>query len=173
MSLHRRISTAVETDRSEPRIDQGVSPWNSLEDVENLDNPLERRIAPRSVALEFRSWIGWMTDEGFVVVAARLMDISQGGVAVESVDAPSVNQQVWFCLHPSDSAFAVSGEVVGLDRGDQDQHLIRVAFWAPCPALVLRWAVDGIRPSAEDHAAISRPETPSPFANDDDVTLLL
>jgi len=173
MSLHRRNSTAVESDRAEPRVNRLVSPWNSLEDLEDLDNPLERRIAPRSVALEFRSWIGWMTNDGFVVVAARLMDISQGGVAVESVDAPSVNQEVWFCLHPSDTAFAVSGEVVRLDRGERDQHLIRVAFWAPCPALVLRWAVDGIRPSPEEHASILRVEAPSPFANDDDVTLLL
>ena len=50
-------------------------------------NWTDRRATPRSVALEFRAWIAWWSGETFVVVAARLLDISRTGVAVVAEDA--------------------------------------------------------------------------------------
>ncbi len=104
----------------------------------------ERRIAPRSVTLEFRSLLGWWEREQFQVLAARLLDLSRGGVAVEAVGTPPCDRDVWFCLIPGDEKDCIAGEVVGIDRGTNGRRLIRLAFWAPCPARLLDVAIHGV-----------------------------
>jgi hypothetical protein len=147
MPMHDESSAFIKDGPPPSRIDGRFNSRDCPRPGESED-PLERRIVPRSVALEFRSWIGWWSDSEFVVAPARLLDISQGGVAVEAGAAPSIHQEVWFCLDPVVPASAVGGEVVRLDRGKRYPHLIRVAFWSPCPAELHRWALDGVRPAA-------------------------
>jgi hypothetical protein len=99
--------------------------------------------------LEFRSWLGWWEGSNFVAESARLMDISRAGVAVEAEGRPPDGREVWFCLHPTAERDGVGGEVVGVGRGARGRHLIRVAFWEPCPIALFQLAVNGSQPANE------------------------
>src|SRR4051794_1226695 len=61
-------------------------------------DPIERRVAPRHVPLEFRAWIGWWDGDDFVATGVRLVDISRAGAAVEAGEPIPVGQDVWFCF---------------------------------------------------------------------------
>lgn len=122
----------------------------------SLPDVIERRIAPRSVALEYRSWLGWRDGDRFVAVAARLVDISRAGAAVVAEDAPPPDREIWFCLHSDDPATAVEGEVVGVGTGVRGRYLIRISFWEPCPDRLYKMAIHGKRhTTAESMSAVS------------------
>jgi hypothetical protein len=119
--------------RRTPHRPKGQSPFSEL----------ERRTAQRSTALEFRSWLGWWDDDNFIAVACRLLDISRGGVAMESEEIPPADQNVWFCLHPGEEADCMEGEVVAAEPGIRGRHRLRIAFFQPCSNRVLDLALRG------------------------------
>ncbi len=104
----------------------------------------ERRMAPRSVTLEYQSLLGWWEKGEFQVMAARLLDLSLGGAALETVDPPPEDRDVWFCLVPGQERDCLSGEVVAINRSVTGRHLVRLAFWTPCPGRLLNAAIHGV-----------------------------
>lgn len=111
--------------------------------LENLD-PIERRVAPRHIPLEFRAWIGWWDGGDFVATAVRLLDISRAGVAVEAGELLPVKQDVWFCFAQGEDRESVAGRVAGSGRAVKGCHLARISFWEPCPEGVFRTAIHGM-----------------------------
>ena len=101
-------------------------------------NWVERRISPRSVALEFRSWLGWRQGKEFVSVPARLLDISRAGIAVETQLPPPMDRDVSFHLHPRDVTEQLLGEVVAVKPMTRDRFVVRIAFWTLCPEAIYR-----------------------------------
>ncbi len=118
--------------------------------TQTKEEPIERRIAPRSIALEYRAWIGWREHGNFVTVAARLLDISRAGVAVVAEDCPPEQRDIWFCLQTGDESEMLTGEVVSIGTGIRGRHLIRIAFWAPCPERLYKAAIHGPLPRSAD-----------------------
>lgn len=104
----------------------------------------ERRLVPRFVTLEYRSWLGWRQGTTMIATAARLLDISQAGIAVEAEDLPPTGVDIWFCLSPGEDRDCVAGEVVGSEKGARGRYRIRIAFWAPCPARLFHEAIHGL-----------------------------
>src|SRR5437016_5036693 len=96
MSLNQHVSIDRQSAERERR--------RSRERVEiPPSDDIERRVAPRSVALEFRAYLGFWEGTDFVITGVRLLDISRAGIALEAEDAPDVGQDAWFRLHPAGS----------------------------------------------------------------------
>ena len=117
-------------------------PWLARPTTVRPEEPswVERRIAPRSVALEFRSWLGWRQGKEFVSVPARLLDVSRAGIAVETQLRPPIDRDIWFHLHPRDVTEPLLGEVVAVKPMKRDRFMVRIAFWTPCPE-ALYWDI--------------------------------
>jgi len=111
--------------------------------VDSLD-PVERRIAPRHVVLEYRAWLGWKDGDNFHASAVRMLDISRAGVAIESEDAPPIDAEVEFCLSQGKERDCIAGQVVGTSRTTRRAHLVRIAFWEPCPDRLYHAALHGL-----------------------------
>ena len=102
--------------------------------------PLAARIADRRESSRYRPvetniWIGWWQARGFVVIQARLVNLSQGGALVQVRKRPPLGQPVWLCLgtpHPIDH---VQARVLDtLADPDQAEFGARLEFHLPCPA---------------------------------------
>ena len=108
------------------------------------DDPSERRHDPRRTALEHRAWLGWTENCIFRTVDARLLDIGPAGALVET-DAPlHVDQEILLALTYGVPDGGVMAAVVRLTRGRRHRHRVHLAFTAPCPASLLRGAIEGL-----------------------------
>jgi hypothetical protein len=104
----------------------------------------DRRRAPRETAAERRLWLGWRTDEDFVVVGAELMNISHGGALVVAEAHPPRGETIWLRLEgpaPIDDVCALVLETTRIGRG---QHGMRIAFREPFPNAFYQAAVAGL-----------------------------
>lgn len=121
------------------------------------EEPAERRREPRHPAVEYRAWVGWWRDaHDFVIVAARLENISRGGALLVLADAPPVLDSIWICLGSPDPVDCARGIVLEVrmihPNGDR---AVRVAFRAPCSDVFFRTAILGL-----GHEAPQEPLTP-------------
>jgi PilZ domain len=122
----------------------GLEPYPVTEGVP-LDepDPLERRIAPRRIALESRTSLGWWAGKQFLTFPSRLLDISRAGVALQMPHPPPEDRDVWFRVDPLDDSARIWGEVVSISPSREGRYTVRVAFWSPCPDRIYRAALDG------------------------------
>lgn len=116
-------------------------------------DPMERRIAVRSIPLVSRSSLGWWDEKTFVSFSARLADISRAGVALEMDVRPPNDRDVGFQLESQDKRERLWGEVVDVKSGRRGRHLVRIAFWLPCPEQLYREALDGPHGGRSDRAS--------------------
>lgn len=108
----------------------------------------ERRRAERHEPVEDHFWLGWWASPSeFRVQAARLINISRTGLALEVLEAPSPGQTVWARIEGPLSSGCVEGRVVGCDDCDGIATRARVEFTSHCPDGLFRIAVAG-RPDA-------------------------
>jgi PilZ domain len=106
-------------------------------------DPLERRMMVRSIPLESRASLGWWEGIEFVNFAARLLDISRAGVALEMDHRPPNDRDVWFRLQSQPKTDALCGEVVDVKAEPRGRHIVRIAFWSPYPERLYREALHG------------------------------
>jgi hypothetical protein len=93
-----------------------------------------RRRSIRYSAVNDRLWIGWWAGDEFVLMQARLINISEGGVLVGVTPAPAVGQMVWMRLEGNTTSESLSAVVlesrwVMLKR----RYLVRLGFPKVCP----------------------------------------
>jgi PilZ domain len=94
----------------------------------------ERRESDRYRPAETNVWIGWWQAGHFVVIHARLVDLSQGGAQVLVRNRPPMGQPVWLCLgapRPIDYVQARLREA--LAEPGRPGVRARLEFHLPCP----------------------------------------
>ena len=106
--------------------------------------PWDRRLYPRYGALEYHAWLAWTDQEEDHRVPVRLIDISRGGIAVESDVEPPAGLVLRFSLHGPADEESVDAEVVTVEPGRQAAHRVRLGFFEPCPDRLFWAAKDGI-----------------------------
>lgn len=127
---------------------------------------VDRREHPRHPATDYRAWLGWWDGEEFVTLAARLLDIARGGVAllVPAGAGPRARSEVWFCLHADRRTACLAGTVAGSALSLPGHERVRMAFRGRCPQRLLelatRWnweavAAPAVGPSDEVRGAWS------------------
>jgi hypothetical protein len=115
---------------------------------------VERRQSPRFPAVEQRAWLGWWaTSRRFTTVAARLVDISQGGAKLVLAGPPcAVQQIVWLCLGIPGPTECVQAKLLSVTPTSRRESVIRLAFGTPCPHNLYRVAVAGLPARRADRA---------------------
>ena len=113
---------------------------------EGLD-PLERRLHPRHVTLEYRAWLAWWTSDGQLRTAdVRLLDISRGGACAEAARFTPRGRPVLLALQGLGlTEGGVWTRVVALRRSKRGM-LLHLEFEEPCPEPLYRGALEGVRP---------------------------
>ncbi len=145
--MSRSVGLRDKTETIAPRPGEMTNPQTPVEKPKKkwVVDPLERRACPRFVALEYRAWVAWWDDTEFQATACRLLDISKGGVLLESAEPPPQDRSIWFCLHPAHWAGRIEAMVVEATERAPGCHRVRVAFFEPCPKTLFEIAREGFR----------------------------
>jgi PilZ domain len=108
--------------------------------------PVNLRRETRHSAVEYRAWMGWWQNtHDFLIVAARLINISRGGAMLVLADPPPPHESVWICLglsEPDDCARATVLDV--RETGQDGEQAVRLTFQTPCSESFFRMAIDGL-----------------------------
>jgi hypothetical protein len=120
----------------------------------------ERRASPRRTALDPRGWIGWWAEGDFHEAEARLLDLGEGGVAIEVDYPPPRDCPLFFSLDDPSVNESVEAEVVAIAPGRKRRHLVRLAFVDRCPSR-LSAAILGPMPSSRADPAPAAPSPPA------------
>jgi hypothetical protein len=108
-------------------------------------DPSDRRASPRFTALDHRGWLGQWSDQGFEVFEVRVLDLSQGGAAIEMDEPPPEDRRALLGLVTLREACCLEVAVVRIRRGRRSRYRVHLAFAEPCnqefSAAVLQGAV--------------------------------
>jgi hypothetical protein len=102
--------------------------WNKV----RVNDP-DRRCDSRYIPAESQIWVGWWNGPRFVVIQAKLVNLSKGGALVNLGSRPPTSQPVWICLgnpHPVDH---VQARVLDTSGHRDTEFHARLEFHAPCP----------------------------------------
>lgn len=95
---------------------------------------LERRLHPRLPAVDFRVWLGgWASERDFVTIAARIVNISRGGVLALTNIAFAEYDDVWLRLGNPTIDCCVRAEVLQSSATGDGDYLLRLRFHESCP----------------------------------------
>jgi hypothetical protein len=104
----------------------------------------DRRRSTRHLAREHRLWLGWRRRGDFFVIAAELVNISQGGALLLVDQPPDIRETVWLRLEgpsPIEDACAL---VIESARVGACEHSVRISFREPFPIAFYHAAIEGL-----------------------------
>lgn len=108
----------------------------------------DRRKSPRYLAGTNRVWVGWWNNEAaFVTTAARIVNISLGGVFVSPDTPPPHDRPCWLCLGVPEPVDSVEMNVIEVVTTRQGQFGVRAQFREPCPYSFFKAVIDGTEPA--------------------------
>lgn len=115
----------------------------------------ERRSESRYPASMDGAWIGWWVDEEFRQTRAMIVDISQNGMSLVTIESPVHQGEVFISIEiPSPSEW-MEARLIERISTEHGTHQIRLLFIQPIPYDLFKAAVYGLLTKAEP-AGISR-----------------
>ncbi|MDG3002933.1 PilZ domain-containing protein [Paludisphaera mucosa] len=107
---------------------------------------LERRQEPRLPAVDYRIWVGrWSSLREFATVAARVENISRGGVRLLTTEPFVESDDVWLRLASPEYDGCVCAEVLRVSATGDGDYLSRLRFYEPCPDPFFDVVTKGLR----------------------------
>lgn len=112
---------------------------------------LDRRIHARRPAVDYRIWVGgWASGREFTTIAARVENISRGGLRIVAPLAFAEGEDVWLRLGCPEHDGCLRAEVLQVLAAESGDHCMRLRFEAECPDSFFEIVTEGLESARFD-----------------------